>query len=43
MTHINKDQMALGNLGGKLFSYNIKYNHKEGIENPSSTQFHGKM
>jgi len=42
MTHINKDQMALGNLGGKLFSYNIKYNQKEGIENPSSTQFSGK-
>jgi len=42
MTHINKDQMTLGNLGGKLFSYNIKYNHKEGIENPSSTQFPGK-
>ncbi|AZA62818.1 DUF6443 domain-containing protein [Chryseobacterium indoltheticum] len=42
MTHINKDQMALGNLGGKLFSYNIKYTQKEGIENPSSTQFSGK-
>ena len=42
MTHINKDQMALGNLGGKLFSYNIKYNQKEGIENPDQVQFSGK-
>jgi len=42
MTHINKDQMTLDNLGGKLFSYKIKYNQKEGIENPSSTQFPGK-
>ena len=42
MTHINKDQMTLDNLGGKLFSYNIKYNQKDGIENPSSTQFPGK-
>ncbi len=42
MTHINKDQMALGNLGGKLFSYSIKYNQKEGIENPDQVQFSGK-
>jgi len=42
MTHINKDQMALGNLGGKLFSYKIKYNQKEGIENPDQVQFSGK-
>ena len=42
MTHINKDQMALDNLGGKLFSYNIKYNQKEGIENPDQVQFSGK-
>ena len=42
MTHINKDQMDLGNLGGKLFSYNIKYTQKEGIENPDQVQFSGK-
>ncbi|WP_164463153.1 DUF6443 domain-containing protein [Chryseobacterium indoltheticum] len=42
MTHINKDQMTLGNLDGKLFSYNIKYNQKEGIENPDQVQFSGK-
>ncbi|MDF2833920.1 hypothetical protein [Chryseobacterium indoltheticum] len=42
MTHINKDQMALVNLEGKLFSYNIKYNQKEGIENPDQVQFSGK-
>jgi len=42
MTHINKAQMTLGNLGGKLFSYNIKYNQKEGIENPDQVQFSGK-
>ena len=42
MTHINKDQMTLDNLGGKLFSYKIKYNQKEGIENPDQVQFPGK-
>jgi RHS repeat-associated protein len=42
MTEINKDQMALPDLGGKLFSYKIKYNQKEGIDNPDPTQFAGK-
>jgi RHS repeat-associated protein len=42
MTHINKDQMAIPNLGGKLFSYKIKYTQKEGIENPDPAQFGGK-
>ncbi|MDP9961655.1 DUF6443 domain-containing protein, partial [Chryseobacterium lathyri] len=42
MTDINKDQMAVPNLGGKLFSYKIKYTQKEGIENPDPAQFGGK-
>ena len=42
MTDINKNQMSLADLGGKLFSYKIKYTQKEGIENPSLTQFPGK-
>ncbi|WP_082671971.1 DUF6443 domain-containing protein [Chryseobacterium sp. JAH] len=42
MTHINKDQMSLADLGGKLFSYRIKYNEKEGITNPGGLQFTGK-
>ncbi|OVE59399.1 hypothetical protein B0E34_05635 [Chryseobacterium mucoviscidosis] len=42
MTGINKDQMAMPDLGGKLFSYKIKYNEKEGIDNPDSVLFPGK-
>ena len=42
MTEINKDQMNLADLGGKLFSYKIKYNQRDGIENPDTTQFAGK-
>jgi len=42
MTEINKDQMALADLGGKLFSYKIKYNQKDGITNPDTAQFAGK-
>jgi hypothetical protein len=42
MTEINKDQMALPDLGGKLFSYKIKYNQKEGIDNPDPALFSGK-
>ena len=42
MTGINKDQMAMPDLGGKLFSYKIKYNEKEGIDNPDPAQFSGK-
>ncbi|MDH6251244.1 RHS repeat-associated protein [Chryseobacterium sp. H1D6B] len=42
MTDINKNQMPLADLGGKLFSYKIKYTQKEGIENPDPAQFAGK-
>ncbi|RZJ86958.1 MAG: RHS repeat-associated core domain-containing protein, partial [Chryseobacterium sp.] len=42
MTEINKDQMNLADLGGKLFSYKIKYEQRDGIENPDTTQFAGK-
>ncbi|WP_426479827.1 DUF6443 domain-containing protein [Chryseobacterium sp. CBSDS_008] len=42
MTGINKDQMSLTDLGGKLFSYKIKYTQKEGISNPDPAQFSGK-
>gem|GEM_PF-3108582 len=42
MTEINKNQMAVTDLGGKLFSYKIKYTSREGIENPDTAQFSGK-
>ncbi|OCA72299.1 hypothetical protein BBI01_09180 [Chryseobacterium artocarpi] len=42
MTDINKDQMGVADLGGKLFSYKIKYNQKTGITNPDSALFPGK-
>ncbi|SHF71935.1 DUF6443 domain-containing protein, partial [Chryseobacterium vrystaatense] len=42
MTDINKDQMTVPDLGGKLFSYKIKYNQKDGITNPDQTFFSGK-
>ena len=42
MTDVNKNQMALADLGGKLFSYQIKYNQKDGIANPDPSQFAGK-
>ena len=42
MTDINKNQMSLPDLGGKLFSYKIKYNQKEGIDNPDPALFSGK-
>jgi RHS repeat-associated protein len=42
LTDINKNQMALADLGGKLFSYKIKYNQKDGIDNPDQAQFGGK-
>ncbi|KAA0125968.1 RHS repeat-associated core domain-containing protein [Chryseobacterium sp. SN22] len=42
MTGINRDQMQIPDLGGKLFSYKIKYNEKEGISSPDLTQFPGK-
>ncbi|WP_051882075.1 RHS repeat-associated core domain-containing protein [Chryseobacterium soli] len=42
MTDINKDQMGVPDLGGKLFSYKIKYNQKQGIDNPDPIKFSGK-
>lgn len=42
LTDINKGQMTLADLGGKLFSYKIKYNQKNGIDNPDAVQFPGK-
>ncbi|UEQ79039.1 RHS repeat-associated core domain-containing protein [Chryseobacterium arthrosphaerae] len=42
MTDINKDQMGLTDLGGKLFSYKIKYNQMSGITNPDPVLFPGK-
>ncbi|GEN67605.1 DUF6443 domain-containing protein [Chryseobacterium rhizosphaerae] len=42
MTDINKNQMPVVDLGGKLFAYKIKYNQREGIENPDAIQFPGK-
>ncbi|MDQ1162557.1 RHS repeat-associated protein [Chryseobacterium sp. SORGH_AS 447] len=42
LTDINKNQMAAADLGGKLFSYKIKYANRDGIQNPDSSQFPGK-
>ncbi|ANF49960.1 hypothetical protein A0O34_05205 [Chryseobacterium glaciei] len=42
VTDVNKNQMGLADLGGKLFSYRIKYNQKEGITNPDSGLFPDK-
>ncbi|CAH0198674.1 polymorphic toxin-type HINT domain-containing protein [Chryseobacterium sp. Bi04] len=42
LTDINKNQMGLADLGGKLFAYKIKYHQKEGIDNPDVVQFPGK-
>ncbi|GAA4161054.1 DUF6443 domain-containing protein [Chryseobacterium ginsenosidimutans] len=42
LTDINKDQMPVTDLGGKLFSYKIKYTQKDGIDNPDPAQFPGK-
>ncbi|MDQ0780244.1 DUF6443 domain-containing protein [Chryseobacterium sp. W4I1] len=42
MTDVNKDQMTVPNLGGKLFSYKIKYNQKNGLTNPDPILFAGK-
>lgn len=42
LTDINKDQMALSDLGSKLFSYKVKYTQKDGINNPDPVQFPGK-
>ena len=43
LTDVNKNQMTAPDLGGKLFSYKIKYTSRDGIENPDPTQFAGKM
>ncbi|MGG1921175.1 DUF6443 domain-containing protein [Chryseobacterium cucumeris] len=42
MTDINKAQMSLTDLGGKLFSYKIKYTQKEGVTNADPALFSGK-
>lgn len=42
LTDINKDQMTVTDLGGKLLSYKIKYNQKDGITNPDPSLFPGK-
>jgi len=42
LSWINRDQMSAPDLGGKLFSYKIKYNEKEGITSPDPAQFPGK-
>jgi RHS repeat-associated protein len=42
LTDINKNQMSVPNLDGKLFSYKIRYNDRLGIENPDTTLFSGK-
>ncbi|WP_164463862.1 DUF6443 domain-containing protein [Chryseobacterium sp. G0186] len=42
MTDINPAQMPLPDLGGKLFTYKIKYNQKNGTTNPDQAQFPGK-
>ncbi|WP_295230293.1 DUF6443 domain-containing protein [uncultured Chryseobacterium sp.] len=42
LTDVNKNQMGLTDLGGKLFAYKIKYTEREGIENPDPSQFPGK-
>ncbi|MBL3547245.1 RHS repeat-associated core domain-containing protein [Chryseobacterium sp. KMC2] len=42
MTDINKNQMSVANMGGKLFTYKIKYNQKQGITNPDTALFAGK-
>ncbi|UZT98207.1 DUF6443 domain-containing protein [Chryseobacterium fluminis] len=42
LTDINKNQMQMSDLGGKLFAYSIKYNQKDGIDNPDPIKFAGK-
>ncbi|MCQ4138772.1 DUF6443 domain-containing protein [Chryseobacterium sp. EO14] len=42
LTDINKNQMDIADLGGKLFAYKIKYTQREGIDNPAPSQFSGK-
>ncbi|SEW25316.1 RHS repeat-associated core domain-containing protein [Chryseobacterium wanjuense] len=42
LTDVNKNQMGVSDLSGKLFSYKIKYTNRDGIENPDPAQFSGK-
>ncbi len=42
LTDVNKNQMGVSDLNGKLFSYKIKYTNRDGIENPDPVQFSGK-
>ncbi|WP_051349334.1 DUF6443 domain-containing protein [Chryseobacterium gregarium] len=42
LTHVNRRQMNMASLGGKLFAYRIKYTEKEGVDNPDPDQFPGK-
>lgn len=42
LSDINKDQMSVPDLDGKLFSYTIKYTQKNGIDNPDPALFAGK-
>ncbi|AZA52050.1 DUF6443 domain-containing protein [Chryseobacterium sp. G0201] len=42
LTDINKNQMNTPDLGGKLFSYKVKYTNRDGIENPDTVLFSGK-
>ncbi|WP_106915756.1 DUF6443 domain-containing protein [Chryseobacterium aurantiacum] len=42
LTDINKNDMPISNLNGKLFSYKIKYNQKNGTTNPDMGFFVGK-
>lgn len=42
LTGINKGQMELADVGGKLFSYKIKYAQRDGITNPDPVLFAGK-
>ncbi|MCE3076305.1 DUF6443 domain-containing protein [Chryseobacterium gwangjuense] len=42
LTDVNRDQMEVANLDGKLFAYKIKYNQKQGIDNPDSALFPNK-
>ncbi|WP_284462628.1 DUF6443 domain-containing protein [Chryseobacterium sp.] len=42
MTEINKNDMSIPGLNGKLFSYKIKYNQKDGTTNPDTSLFVGK-
>jgi hypothetical protein len=42
LTDVNRDQMEVDDLGGKLFAYKVKYNEKQGISNPDPVLFPNK-